>query len=808
MSPTTITIADEPHPNAEITRSQTAATTATGIYRRASAAGSEDGEICDAISNIRSRTSRLERSISKATSIGESDEDPGLRKPGDFKQKQVFKGRMLFWLAYQSIGVIYGDIGTSPLYVYSSTFTEPPSRRDLIGVLSIIIWTLFLMVTVKYVLVILHADNDGEGGTFSTYSLLSRYMNITNRDPRETSLVEMKRYRTGDLEGAGQHVRHTLESSRVAKTLLKIMGVLAVTMVISDGLLTPAQSVLGAVQGIEVVQPNISRGTIVGVTDAILVVLFCIQPLGITKISYAFAPIIIIWLAFNAAFGIYNLVKYDAGVFAAFNPGNGFEFLIRHKEEGWKMLGGVLLSFTGVEALFADLGAFSRRAIQLSWLCYTFPCLLLAYIGQAAYISVHPDAYTNPFFNAAPPGTLYPALVIAILAAIVASQAIITATFQLLAQVMKLSYFPQIKVVHTSKIFHGQLYVPVANWLLMIGTILIASIYNNTTSLGNAYGVCVMFVTFFDTCMVSLAAMFVWRISPFIVFVPWLIIACLDGTYLSSALTKVPVGAWFTLTLAVVLASLLLLWRFGKERQWTAEAEDRFPTSHFVKHKDGQLRLTDQYEGISVSTTRGLGIFFDKAGETTPIVFSQFLLKLTAIPEVSIFFHLRPLETPSVLYKDRYSVSRLAIPNCYRLVVRYGYNDVIITPDLASVIVEQVRRYLVDESEHLQVNEHSVSAPDDEKENIQMKPETHATRCEDHAVPPQSIALERLQAAFEHKVLYIIGKEQMTIKSGTNIFRKVLLHAFLWIRENTRNKMANLRVPPAKVIEVGFLKEI
>jgi KUP system potassium uptake protein len=257
-------------------------------------------------------------------------------------------------------------------------------------------------------------------------------MNITKRDPRETSLVEMKRYRTGDLEGAGQHVRHTLESSRVAKTLLKVMGVLAVTMVISDGLLTPAQSVLGAVQGIEVVQPNISKGTIVGVTDAILVFLFCIQPLGITKISYAFAPIIIVWLAFNAAFGIYNLVKYDAGVFAAFNPGNGFEFLIRHKEEGWKMLGGVLLSFTGVEALFADLGAFSRRAIQLSWLGYTFPCLLLAYIGQAAYISVHPDAYTNPFFNAAPPGTLYPALVIAILAAIVASQAIITATFQVL----------------------------------------------------------------------------------------------------------------------------------------------------------------------------------------------------------------------------------------------------------------------------------------------------------------------------------------------------------------------------------------
>ena len=255
-------------------------------------------------------------------------------------------------------------------------------------------------------------------------------MNITHRDPRESSLVQMHRHLTGDLQPAGQQVRRRLESSKFAQAFLKVMGVLAVTMVLSDGLLTPAQSVLGAVQGIEVVDPSISKGTVIGVTDAILVVLFALQPLGIEKISYAFAPIIIVWLAFNAVFGIYNLTKYDAGVFIAFNPGEAFMYLIRHKEEGWRSLGGILLAFTGVEALFADLGAFSRAAVQLSWLCYTFPCLLLAYIGQAAFISEHPEAYSNPFFNAAPPGTIYPALIIAILAAVVASQAIITATFQ------------------------------------------------------------------------------------------------------------------------------------------------------------------------------------------------------------------------------------------------------------------------------------------------------------------------------------------------------------------------------------------
>lgn len=176
-----------------------------------------------------------------------------------------------------------------------------------------------------------------------------------------------------------------------------------------------------------------------------------------------------------------------------------------------------------------------------------------------------------------------------------------------------------------------------------------------------------MFVTFFDSCMVGLAALIVWRRSPFLVFFPWLTIACLDGLYLSSSLVKVPDGAWFTLILSAILTCILILWRFGKEQQWEAEASDRFPTSHLVKaDEDGYLKLTDAFGGETLSTIKGLGIFFDKAGETTPPVFSQFLAKLVVAPDVMVFFHLRPLETPSVAPDERYSVSRLAIPNCYR----------------------------------------------------------------------------------------------------------------------------------------------
>lgn len=777
----------------------------------------------DGIYNIRSRSrARSHDRLQHTLSIRSQDEDPGLRKDSDLRKVQAFRGATLMLLAYQSIGVIYGDIGTSPLYVYSSTFTAPPNKEDLVGVLSIILWSLIMMVTIKYIIIILRADNDGEGGTFSTYALLSRYLNITNRDPREASFVRMRRHKTQDLEGGSRVMRKGIESSKFIRGLLKVMGILAVTMVMSDGVLTPAQSVLGAVQGIEVVAPSISKGTIIGITDAILVCLFLVQPFGISKITILFSPIVIIWLGLNAAFGIYNLVNYDASVFKAFDPGYGFEYLIRYGEHGWRSLGGILLAFTGVEALFADLGAFSRRAVQLSWLCWTFPCLILAYVGQAAYISVHPEAYSNPFFNAAPPGTIYPALVIAVLAAIVASQAIITATFQLLSQVMKLSYFPQLKVIHTSTIFHGQLYIPLANWLLMVGTILIASIYNNTTSLGNAYGVCVMFVTFFDTCMVSLAAIFVWRIPPYLVFFPWLTIACLDGTFLSSALTKVPDGAWFTIALAAVLACIFLVWRYGKEQQWLAEAEDRYPTSHFVSvSKDNtSLALTPRFDSMPMSTIKGFGLFFDKAGETTPIVFSQFALKLTAAPEIMVFFHLRPLETPSVPPSERHTVSRLAVPNCYRLVVRYGYNDEVVSRDLAAVVHEQIRGYLLPEAHRPAVSRLAIDEKSDAVATGVMSTDgtlasSSKAKGEDDERQMKKITnlridtqLARLDAAFAHKSLYIIGKESMKIKDKTNIFRKTLLSIFLWMRENSRNKIANLRVPGDQLIEVGFLKEI
>jgi KUP system potassium uptake protein len=655
----------------------------------------------------------------------------------------------------------------------------------------------------------------------------------------------MERTLTEDMRPMNNSLRTVIEKSNFFRWLLKIVGVLAVSMVMADGVLTPAQSVLGAVQGLSVVKPDISSSTVVGTSCGILILLFLIQPLGTTKLATTFAPIVLVWLAFNAGFGIHNLARYDWTVLKAFSPSFAIHFFMDKKTEAWRMLGGILLAFTGVEALFADLGAFSIRAIQLSWMCYTYPCLLLAYIGQAAYISYHPAAYSNPFYNAVPSGWLYPSLVIAILAAIVASQAIITATFQLISQIMKLSYCPQVKVVHTSRIFHGQLYVPFLNWILMCGTILVTAVYSNTTRLGNAYGVCVMFVTLFDTCFVTLVALLVWGFNPFLVLLPWLFFACIDGLYISSALTKVPDGAWLTLTFSGLLTSLFLLWRFGKENQWRAEAEDRFPPGTLLAKYTSEegtgtgtrttLRLTERWGGDRLSVVRGFGVFFDKTGVLTPSVFTHFASKFVAVTDVMVFFHLHPVEAPSVPDAERYAVSRFtAIPGCYRLVVKHGFMDEVISPDLAALIYEQLRRFVVRqagvkarESELEREKLERLEGAADEDQAVAGETAGETAGCgqvtggvsgqAQPAVAAEVVALRdpdaaaelaRLDRAYGAKILYVVGKEQMRVRAGTGLGRRLMLGMFLWIRDNTRAKIANLRLSMDRVVEVGFVKDI
>ncbi|KAI4728007.1 putative potassium transporter [Aureobasidium sp. EXF-10728] len=772
-----------------------------------------------------------------------SDEPYGLEER-DFKKKQTFKGWTLLYLAYQSTGVIYGDIGTSPLYVYSSTFSAAPSRDDLLGALSLIIWSLTLIVTVKYVLIVLAADDEGEGGTFAIYTLLSRFSEIMKRDPRTYHAIKMERYPNAELPKQSRSIRAWLEKSKVAHAILKILAVFGVSLIIADGILTPAQSVLGAIQGLTVVKPDIGSPTIIGVSCAILVLLFLLQPLGIQKLASCFAPIVILWLLFNASFGIYNLVMHDWTVLRAFSPYFAGLYFMRLKKEGWLSLGGILLCFTGVEALFADLGAFSKRAIQISWLCLTFPCLLLAYIGQAAYISRIPSAYSNPFFETVPPGMFYPSLVLSILAAIVASQALITSTFQLLIQLMHSSYFPQIKAVYTSTAFHGQVYIPLANWLMMIGTVIVTAVYSNTTKLGHAYGVCVILVTFITTNLVTLVALIVWKKNPFLVFAVWLPLVTLDGLYLSSALTKVPDGAWFTLLLAVLLASFFSLWRYGKEKQWTTETKTQAQLAELVAYSANNLssstatpdpsakktfHLSWRHGGGDLTETKGMGIFFDKSGTDihVPQVYEHFITKFEAQMQVVVFLHLRALSEPHVHEEDRYTIARTPLPNVYRMTIRYGYIDRVVTPDLGKLVYEQVRMAIVRGTvlhrpkpsvpetviqqtrntvhQDADVDPHATCTITTFAPEVEVGDDKHTSGA---TALVTSRRLRALDDAFTTQTLYLVGKQQLRVYEDTTVVKKALLAAFLFVRENTRAKVAQLDVPVEKLVEVGFVGEI
>lgn len=311
--------------------------------------------------------------------------------------------------------------------------------------------------------------------------------------------------------------------------------------------------------------------------------------------------------------------------------------------------------------------------------------------------------------------------------------------------------------------------------------------------------------------MVSIVALVVWQLNPFLVLLGFLVFGGLDGVYLSSALTKVPNGAWFTLLLAFILSCIFILWRFGKEQQWGAEAEDRFQPTHLVtKGEDGQLRLTSVFGGDTLTDIKGLGIFFDKVGDMTPLVFIQFLHKFTATPQVMVFFHLRPQPRPSVLPEERYSIMRTGIPNCYRMIIRHGYMDEVITKDLGMLIYEQLRNFIIHEDVTAALtpgtNDNTAESGTASSSNSSSASHKHGTISEAQELVARRLAA--LQSAYQSQVVYIVGKEQMRIRKGTHIWRRVTLSAYLWLRENTRGKMAAMHIPTDKLVEVGFIKEV
>ena len=437
-------------------------------------------------------------------------------------------------LAVGAIGVVFGDIGTSPLYALRECFSATHGVRvdadNILGVVSLLIWTLSLIVCVKYLIIVLRADNKGEGGILALVSLVSRYV------PK------------GSKRRAG---------------FLATLGILGAALLYSDGMITPAISVLSSIEGLEVVTPRFVP-YIVPLSLLVLVCLFPPQARGTSKVGRVFGPIIAFWFVVIAVLGLSSIMA-SPGILAALSPLYALRFIVRNGPLTFAILGSVFLAVTGTEVMYADLGHFGRSPIRKSWFFLVYPALLLNYLGQGAFLMIHPDRVENLFFRLAPSWGLLPLVAIATLATIIASQAVISGAFSLARQSVQLGYWPRIQVRHTSDETIGQVYVPFVNWFLMFGTVGLVLGFKSSGALANAYGIAVSATMFMTSCLMIFLARRMARTSLWIVIPLSLLFLSIDGAFFLSNVTKIVSGGWIVAVFAISLFALMKTWTDGRK---------------------------------------------------------------------------------------------------------------------------------------------------------------------------------------------------------------------------------------------------
>ncbi|PRW58025.1 Potassium transporter family isoform C [Chlorella sorokiniana] len=659
------------------------------------------------------------------------------------------RGWRLALLAFSTLGVVYGDIGTSPLYVYGAVFPEgaPADRNVIYGVFSTIFWTITSIVLVKYIIFTMQADDNGEGGIFALYALICRACNIRVGSKVHEADLSLSKYTTARQldedelgpdgyaysqpkrrrrwrEAVSAWMRQLFERSARSQTALLAVVLLAACMIISDGVLTPAISVVSAIEGIQF-QTGISTGTVVGISIAILVLLFALQSFGTHRVSNIFSPIVLLWFTANAAIGAWNISKHGASAFQALSPHYMYYYWSGRSYEAWKGLGNILLCVTGAEALYADQGHFSVRSIRLSFAVIVYPSLLLTYLGQTSMIVSNPAAAATAYWSSMPSSLLWPMVVIATLAAIIASQALITGSFSIVQQAISMSAFPRLTIRHTSQHIMGQVYIPEVNWLLLICTIIVVVVFETSAKIGNAYGLAVVSVMLLDTSLLALVMITAWQWHLGVVAAFWLVFTFETGAFFSSNVQKVPEGAWLSLTIAAVLACISFVWHWGQTAKMELVRtgrtllrdlfeEDTAPAVDAVKPGLGRASVASISTATSdksampgvpalrlVSSKRpvarvpGIGVYFNELLIGVPPVLERFLQLMPAIHSIVIFLTVRVVPVPAVLPSERLLLRRLRFPGFYHVVARYGYMEPVDAgPDFVDGVVNEIFEYL------------------------------------------------------------------------------------------------------------------
>jgi len=545
-----------------------------------------------------------------------------------------------FWsLTLGSIGVVYGDIGTSPLYALREAVTaaagsgNAASEPVVLGILSLIIWSLLLVVTAKYVLILLRADNKGEGGTLALMALASR------------SLVR----------GGG---------------LVILLGVISGALFYGDAIITPALSVLSAIEGLKVITPAFDA-YVVPLTVVILVALFSVQSRGTAKVAAFFGPVTLIWFAAIGTAGIWH-VGQNLTVLLAFNPWYGVNFLLHHGLVGFYTLGAVFLVVTGAEALYADLGHFGRSPIRFAWLVVVLPALTTNYLGQGALVLANPKSIENPFFLLYPDWALLPMVLLATAATVIASQAVITGAYSLTRQAIQLGLLPRLEIRHTSESLFGQIYMPRVNTLLLVGVLLLVALFRSSSALASAYGIAVTGTMVVTAMMAFVVIWRVWHwsmLAAAALIVPFLFI---DLTFLSANLLKVAEGGWVPLALGAVVMAVMYTWRRGSRLLFEKTRRLETPLETLVK----------SLERKPPARVPGTAVFLTSDPVSAPTALLHSLKHYKVLHEKNVILTIETADTPRVDPVERVRIEPVG-KTFSRVVLRFGFME---TPNVPKAL--------------------------------------------------------------------------------------------------------------------------
>ena len=534
-------------------------------------------------------------------------------------------------LTLGAIGVVYGDIGTSPLYALKEVFAHgrvPLTEENIYGVLSLVFWTLTIIVSLKYVVLILRADNNGEGGLIAMLALAS------------TAVAERP----------------------VLRNRLLLLGIFGTAIFFGDGVITPAVSVLSAVEGLEVAAPGLHH-YVVPITLVVLTALFLVQRHGTAHVGKFFGPVMVLWFGVLAVLGVQHIMT-NPSVLWALAPDHALAFLVAHPGTSFAALGALVLCVTGAEALYADMGHFGKRPIRLAWFALAMPALVLNYFGQGALLLAHPENVNNPFYEMAPHWALYPLIALATCATVIASQALITAAFSITKQAIQLGYLPRMYIHHTSVKEAGQVYVPVVNWGLFVCIVFAVALFGSSSKLASAYGIAVTIDMLITTTMTFFVLRYGWKY-------PWVVCAAatgfffmVDAVFFAANIVKVFDGGWFPLLIGGVMFLLMMTWKEGRQLM-----RDRL--------RDDAIDLESFLEAVFLSPPNrvtGTAVFLVSEQGLTPNALLHNLKHNKVLHETNVFVTVTHHEVPWVGFDKRVEMKSLG-HDCWQVTLHFGFKN-------------------------------------------------------------------------------------------------------------------------------------